>query len=86
MSKAEIISEYFADILDAPIERVAGESSEGDIVLGYTDAKELGKEGYTVEISDRVTILAYNDIGALYGGTTVSQMLTLYDGFELPKG
>ena len=86
MPKAEIISEYIADILGAPIEIVTGESAEGDIVIGYTDSKELGKEGYTVELSDRVTILAYNDIGALYGGTTVSQMLSLYDNFELPKG
>ena len=86
MPKAEIISEYIADMLGAPIEIVTGESCEGDIVIGYTNAKELGKEGYTVELSDRVTILAYNDIGALYGGTTVSQMLSLYDNFELPKG
>ena len=86
MPQAELIGEYIADIMGAPLEIVTGESSQGDIVIGYTDAKELGQEGYTVELSDRVTILAYSATGALYGGTTVAQMLTLYEGYELPKG
>ncbi len=86
MPQAELIGEYIADIMGAPLEIVTGESAEGDIVIGYTDAKELGKEGYTVELSDRITILAYSATGALYGGTTVAQMLTLYEGYELPKG
>ena len=85
-AEAEIVRDYIADILGSDIEIVTGDEVEGDIVIGYTDAKELGKEGYTVELSDRITILAHSNIGALYGGSTVSQMLTLYDGFELPKG
>ena len=86
MPQAELINEYFADILGSPLEIVTDEASAGDIIIGYADAKELGKEGYTVELSDRIIIEAYSETGALYGGTTVAQMLTLYEGYELPQG
>lgn len=85
-AQAELINEYIEGIIGMPLEITTGTAKSGDIVIGYTDQKELGNEGYTVELSDVVTILAYNSTGALYGGTTVAQMLTLYEGYALPKG
>ncbi|MBQ9115697.1 MAG: discoidin domain-containing protein, partial [Clostridia bacterium] len=86
LPQAELINEYIADIMGEALPIVTESAMAGDIVIGYTDAKELGDEGYTVELSDRVTVLAYNGVGALYGGTTVAQLLTLYEGYALPKG
>ena len=39
-----------------------------------------------LELTDRVSISANAETGALYGGTTIAQMLDLYEGYELPCG
>ncbi len=65
---------------------VSSDFGPADIVLCYVDSPELGEEGYTIEIGESITICAYGKTGALYGATTVAQMLDIYEGFELPKG
>ena len=81
------IKEYISAITGFDMEIVvSNESAAGDIVLSYIAADELGEEGYTVELTDRVSISANAETGALYGGTTIAQMLDLYEGYELPCG
>lgn len=84
---AELAAKYIEDICGFMPEIVfANEGENGDIVVSFTDSDELGAEGYTVEISDKITIGAYGNVGALYGMTTIAQMLDLYEGFALPCG
>ncbi len=64
----------------------ASQAANGDLVFAYTNSAELGGEGYTIKLSDVITVSAYSETGALYGGTTVAQMLDIYDGFMLPRG
>lgn len=81
------VKEYISAITGFDIEIVvSNESAAGDIVLSYVEAIELGDEGYTIDLTDRVSINAGSATGALYGGTTVAQMLDLYEGYNLPCG
>lgn len=84
---AERAKEYIDAITGFDTEIVFSDNSlSGDIVIEYADKAELGPEGYTLAITDRVRIGAYAETGALYGATTVAQMLDIYEGFALPKG
>ncbi len=78
--------EYLDAITGFDMEIVTSSAAAGDIILSYTSAAELGSEGYTIDLDDRVTIAAYGEIGALYGATTIAQMLDVYDGYNLPCG
>jgi len=79
--------EYIDAITGFDIEIVTSDTSlAGDIVIAYTDAEELGDEGYTIVLDDRVTVSAYNATGALYGATTIAQMLDIYEDGKLPCG
>ena len=80
-------AEYVRAITGFNTEVVSGdEAREGDLLFTYTNASELGSEGYTIELSDVITVAAYSETGALYGGTTIAQMLDIYEGFKLPRG
>ena len=78
--------EYLDAITGFDMEIVTSEAAEGDIILAYTNKSELGSEGYLIDLDDRVTISAYGEIGALYGATTIAQMLDLYEDNALPCG
>lgn len=79
--------EYLDAISGFDIEIVtSGEAYAGDIVISYVDSAELGSEGYLIDLTDRIEIKAYAEIGALYGATTIAQMLDIYEGFALPCG
>lgn len=85
------VSQTFADDLKAltgfTINTLAGTSAPapGDIylTLGNTDAA-LGAEGYTMTVTDRVTISAGTDTGAFYGTRSVLQLL--HQSLSIPQG
>lgn len=84
---AEQIAYYFKEMLGRDIKTVVGEAKAGDIYLNLNNEKYLGEEGYTVEISDMVTISAYNLTGVLYAGTSLTQILYQDDEHNsIPKG
>ena len=79
---AQKIQMYFETMLGITLET---SNTDGDIVLEFSDKAELGKEGYTVEITAaRVVIAAPTEKGVLYGGTTITQIL--FDKKAVPCG
>lgn len=84
---AEMIAYYFKEMLDIDIEVVQGEAKAGDIDISLNNKAELGKEGYSIEIGNIVKIESYETKGALYAGTTITQILSQDENHELlPKG
>ena len=61
-----------------------GKGQKGDIILALKKDKKLGKEGYTINISDRITLSAPETVGVYWGTRTLLQMAE--QGFDLPKG
>lgn len=88
MKKAgENIAYYFKEMIDRDIPVVVGQPIAGDVYIKSSIKKELGNEGNYIEIDDKVTIEANSITGALYGGATLTQILTQdADHDELPKG
>lgn len=58
----------------------------GSIVINLTDDKELGNEGYSIDIAENVVINANTPTGAYWATRTVLQILEQYEGTHLPKG
>lgn len=82
---AEKIKRYFEGVLGVSPALSQGEGESGDIVLSLSEKSELGKEGYEMVIGDTVEISAPQEIGVLYGGTTITQIL-YSDNLTAPKG
>ena len=61
-----------------------GKGQKGDIILALKKDKKLGKEGYAINISDRITLSAPETVGVYWGTRTLLQMAE--QGFDLPKG
>ena len=63
-----------------------GKNSAGNIIITLTNDKELGDEGYTITISNDVTVSANTPTGAYWATRTLLQILEQNDGKQLPKG
>ena len=61
-----------------------GKEQKGDIILTLKKDKALGKEGYAIKITDRITLSAPEAVGVYWGTRTLLQMTE--QGFNLPKG
>ncbi len=84
---AQVIAYYFKEMLGRDIETATGEPTDGDIYITLENKPELSEEGYTVEIGDIVKVEANAAKGALYAGTTLTQILSQDEnGAILPKG
>lgn len=84
---AEVIAEYFKEMLGRDIQIVVDQPLTGDIYLCLTEQSELGNEGYAIEIGDIVTVTAPTDTGILYAGTTLTQILYQDQAHQkLPRG
>lgn len=84
---AEQISMYFEEMFDRTSTISAGTPSAGDIYLAFDAASVLGEEGYYMDIDDILTVTAKTEKGILYGGTSISQILTqAEDHMSIPKG
>lgn len=87
LKTGELIQYYFQKILDRPIEMSVGVPTKGDLYFSISDRKDLGMEGYSIDIDDIVNIEASTTLGALYAGITLTQILSQDTGFdEFPKG
>ena len=83
--KKEIITGYFAHLFDMDVEVVSGDAKDGDILLVAQADDTLGKDGYTLDVTEkRITVTAPSEIGLLYGVTTILQSCVA-DGF-MPVG
>ena len=66
--------------------QAASKAAKGSIIMTLTDDKELGDEGYTIEINDAVAITANTTTGIYWATRTLLQILEQYEGTNLPKG
>ena len=66
--------------------QAASKATKGNIIMTLTDDKELGDEGYTIEINDAVAITANTTTGIYWATRTLLQILEQYEGINLPKG
>ncbi len=83
--KKEIITGYFEHLFGMNVSVVTGEAKDGDILLAMQADDTLGAEGYTLNVTEKlVTVTAPEEIGLLYGVTTVLQSC-VSDGF-MPVG
>ena len=97
-SKVVYVNDELADVAEAMAEdygllfgqklktKAASKASEGSIIMVLTDDKELGDEGYSIEIGDAVAISANTTTGAYWATRTLLQILEQYEGTHLPKG
>ena len=87
---AEAIAEdyglLFGKALKAKATKDAAKAAAGSIVITLADDKELGDEGYTIEIGDVVAISANTPTGAYWATRTLLQILEQSEGANLPKG
>lgn len=86
---ADVIKTYFKNMLNRDVTIITGGTPmAGDILLkkdGVTS--ELGKEGYLLDIGSYVTISAPENIGILYGGISIMQIMYQSDDYGvIPKG
>ena len=58
----------------------------GAIVINLVTDKELGDEGYSIEIGESVVVNAQTATGAYWATRTLLQVLEQYEGTHLPKG
>ena len=63
-----------------------GKVSSGDIVFAIAENKELGNEGYIIDIADQISISATTARGAMWATRTLLQIAEQNKGNVLPKG
>lgn len=65
---------------------VSDKAGKGDIVLSIKSDKNLGKEGYNIEIGDKVTITAPETVGAYWATRTLLQIAEQSADHSMPCG
>ena len=83
---AEDYGLMFGQALKAKATNNASNATAGNIVIALTEDKELGDEGYSIEIGNQVAITANTPTGAYWGTRTLLQILEQHEGTGLPKG
>ncbi len=87
---AEALAEDYGLLFDKALKTKAVKDAtkipEGAVLINLTSDKELGDEGYTIEIGENVILSAQTPTGAYWGTRTLLQILEQHNGGELPKG
>lgn len=78
--------EMFGRKLKVVVGKDAQTAKAGDIVIDLKGQTSLGREGYTVAITDRVVLSAHNVAGAYWGTRTLLQIWEQNEGMRLPQG
>lgn len=87
VATGEQIAFYFQEMLGREMEVAVGTPVTGDVYLSWSEENCLGEEGYAIEIADTVTVQAFATTGALYAGTTLTQILYQDESHAaIPKG
>ena len=81
---AQMVAEDCKEMFDYTPTIAEGKGQKGDIILALKKDKKLGKEGYAINISDRITLSAPEAVGVYWGTRTLLQMAE--QSFNLPKG
>ncbi|MBE6273307.1 MAG: beta-N-acetylhexosaminidase [Bacteroides sp.] len=81
---AQMVAEDCKEMFDYKPAITEGKGQKGDIILALKKDKKLGKEGYAINISDRITLSAPETVGVYWGTRTLLQMAE--QNLALPKG
>lgn len=76
----------FGKAMKAKITKSTIKSTTGAIVINLISDKELGDEGYSIDIADQITLNAQTATGAYWGTRTLLQIMEASKGAYLPKG
>ena len=86
--EALMVQSYFKTLLKKDVKIKVGQPSAHDLYLKKdANVKEVGAEGYTLDIDDMITIHAATYKGMIYGATSITQIL--YQNAKtntIPKG
>lgn len=63
-----------------------GKGKQGDFVFALSNDKQLGDEGYTIQIDNQITITAQTPLGAFWATRTLLQIGEQNPNNALPKG
>lgn len=83
---AQIFASDYSAMFGKKLEVTQDKAKDGDFVLSLAKDKELGTEGYTIKISDRITLSAPTPTGIYWGTRTLLQIAEQSDTQSLPKG
>lgn len=83
---ARLFAQDYEEMFGQRPEIVTGKGKFGDIVFAIRKDKNLGKEGYTIKISDRVVVTAPQGIGVYWATRTLLQMADQSEDQSLPRG
>lgn len=67
-------------------EVLEGKAQDGDLFLTLKKDKKLGKEGYAIEVGERVKVSAPEPVGVYWATRTLLQISEQSDNHQLPKG
>lgn len=67
-------------------EVLEGKAQDGDLFLTLKKDKKLGKEGYMIEVGERVKVSAPEPVGVYWATRTLLQIAEQSDNHRLPKG
>lgn len=74
---AQQIQFYLKEMIKKNVSIVSSGETKGDIVLTKDSSLDvLGKEGYILDINDLIEIKSNNETGILYGGISITQILS----------
>lgn len=83
---AECLAVDYKEMFASPLTIAKGAEAEGDIVLNIKKDKDLGTEGYVLNIDKTITITAATDQGVFWGTRTLLQIAEGQKNGQLPKG
>ncbi|MCM1483070.1 MAG: family 20 glycosylhydrolase [Muribaculaceae bacterium] len=83
---AEEFAADWATMFGARPEVTVGKAAKGDIYLSLKMDKKLGKEGYTIDITDKVTVAAPEAVGAYWATRTLLQIAEQAAERSMPCG
>ena len=83
---AEDYGLLFGKAMKTKVAKTAVKGATGAIVINLVSDKELGDEGYSIDIADQITLNAQTATGAYWGTRTLLQIMEASKGAHLPKG
>lgn len=83
---ANILSADYKEMFGVDIPVAYDKARKGDFVMKLKSKSDLGKEGYTIDIADKVTVTASHYAGVYWSTRTLLQIAEQSDSHSLPKG
>lgn len=83
---AKLFAEDYETMFACKPEVIQGKATAGDFVLALRTDKKLGKEGYSIKVTDRVLLNAPEPAGIYWGTRTLLQIAEQSADRRLPKG